>query len=110
MCALGYADVAGGLLCCAATRGVDLGDQGAVVTDFPGAPATAVAMDAATRPSAAYAAGSPSGYGQTRPGGLVQDMVDIWARSLRDWAGVLERGAGRAGQGRATNKPDDSGG
>jgi hypothetical protein len=98
MCALGYADVAGDLLACAATRGKDVGAGG---TDVPGVGVTA----AATRAGGGDAARSPGGSGQTRPGGLVQDTVDIWTRALRDSARALERGAGWSGQGHPYKKP-----
>jgi hypothetical protein len=93
ICALGYADTSGSLLCCAARSGKDF-----TGTDFPG-----VAPTAHPQPSAAGAAGTPSGRGQMLGGGLVEDACDIWARSLRDWASAIERGGGGAGPARAKN-------
>lgn len=108
MCAFGYADVAGDLLCCAATRGRDPGDKAAVGTDFPGVSPTAAAPDSATGSATGYAATSPGGYGQGPLGGLVQDMVDIWTGVLRDGAAAIERGVGGARKGGAGKTPGQS--
>jgi hypothetical protein len=105
MCALGYADVSGDLLACAARRGKDVKGKrrrAAVMgTDFPGVSAAA----ATARASRTQAGGSPRGPGQTRAGGLVGDIMDIWAGALQDGARALERSAGGAGQGGRYKKP-----
>jgi hypothetical protein len=101
MCALGYADVSGDLLACAASRGKDVGDVAAIGTDFPGVSATA----ATARASRRRAGSSPRGPGQAPTGGLIQDMMDIWAGALHDGARALERGVGGAGQGSRYKEP-----
>ncbi|MCW3030314.1 MAG: hypothetical protein JWM66_447 [Solirubrobacterales bacterium] len=102
MCALGYADVAGDLLACAAKHGKDPGAAG---TDFPGVRPTAATAGA----GAGAAARSPVASGPTRAGGLLQDTMDIWARALRDSARALERGVGGSGQTSASKRPDRPG-
>jgi hypothetical protein len=102
MCALGYADVAGDLLACAAKHGKDPGAAG---TDFPGVRPTAATAGAGAR----AAARSPVASGPTRAGGLLQDTMDIWARALRDSARALERGVGGSGQTSASKRPDRPG-
>jgi hypothetical protein len=112
MCAFGYADVAGGLLACAARYGKDVGADGETApagTDFPGVPAS-IAAEAGARPRPGYAAGAPGGYGRTAAGGFLQDSVNIWARALRDSAAAFERGAGAARKGNAGKNPSESGG
>jgi hypothetical protein len=94
MCALGYADVSGDLLACAAACGKDVGDVAAMGTDFPGVSATAATATASRRQAGSW----PRGPGQPRAGGLVQDMMDIWAGALQDGARALERSVGGVGQ------------
>jgi hypothetical protein len=108
MCAFGYADVAGGLLACAARYGKDVGADGEIApagTDFPGVPASIGAEPAAGPPS-----GPPGGSGQTAVGGVLQDTVNIWARALRDSAAAFERSASTPRQGKAGKRPNGSGG
>jgi hypothetical protein len=102
MCALGYADVAGNLLACAAVHGKDVGDVGEAGTDFPGVPLTAARADAAGTP-----AGRPprSGYGQGSAGGIAQEMVDIWARAVRDGVAAIEGGTRRGSTHKEPHRP-----
>jgi hypothetical protein len=109
MCAFGYADVAGGLLTCAAKYGKDV-ETAPAGTTFPGVPASIPAQPAAGARPGYAAAGAPGGFGQTGAGGLFQDMVNIWARALRDSAAAFERSAGTAPQGKAGKGPNGSGG
>jgi hypothetical protein len=90
MCAIGYADLAGEMLYCAATRGRAPGSG----TDFPGespppTPASGPQAANAPPPAAAPASGAAgAGVGQ-----LVQDVGGTWARYLRESAGAIERAA-----------------
>jgi hypothetical protein len=95
MCALGYGDVGGSLLACAA-RGKK--GSGSV---FPGVPPEAAARGAATTRDGPAATGQ-SGYPGAAAGRLVQDSADIWARAVREGAAAFERGIGRA---RTQNRP-----
>jgi hypothetical protein len=91
MCALGYADIAGGLLSCAAAQGIN------AIEEFPGVPLPAGAV----KPAAQMAgAGPPPGPGGG--GGLLKDTMDIWARALREGAAALERGSGIGGSGKGS--------
>jgi len=96
MCALGYANVGAHLASCAAKRGRDPMDSaGPPLSEFPGVSHTA-AMAAGTWPGGRRAGtGSPGRVAQTNLGALMQDAADIWARTLRDGAAAVERGAGR---------------
>ncbi len=94
MCALGYADVSGDLLCCAANQ-AGVADAG---TAFPGESPPANPPGAAPRAaSARRTAGSWAGERESMIGDVVQDAVGMWARILRESADVMERGAAGAG-------------
>jgi hypothetical protein len=91
MCALGYADIAGNLLSCAAERGIPP-KAAPLGTAFPGV-SLAAAPHAAGREGAREEPDRSRDYSQTGVGGLMQDTVDIWARALRDSAAAMKRGA-----------------
>ena len=96
MCALGYANVGAHLASCAAKRGRDRVDSARrPLSEFPGVSHTA-AMAAGARPGGRRAGtASPGRFAQTNLGSLMQDAADIWARTLRDSAAAVERGAGQ---------------
>jgi hypothetical protein len=101
MCPLGYADVAGDLLYCAASNA---GAPGAG-TDFPAAaPAPGAGPGSAGPPNA----GSAGGECAHPAGQLVHDMAGMWARVLREGASALEHGA--QGTGTSTRTRNRSGG
>lgn len=86
MCALGYGDVAGALLCCAAGLGVRPPGDGPPIIDTPAPPAPAA--------ESAHAEGGKQSRGTAKgTAGLMQDAVEIWARALRESASAIERGA-----------------
>ena len=87
ICALGYADMSGGLLCCAARFGKKF--EG---TKFPGIPPS---TSAPGQPRT-VAGGPRSRPGQPPAGVFAQDAIDHWARCMREWTTAIERGA-RAG-------------
>jgi hypothetical protein len=91
MCALGYADLAGQLLYCAATRGNAVGSG----TDFPGesAPSAAGAPGPGAVNATTPAPGAASAAASSQVGQLVQDAAGVWARFLRQGASAIERGA-----------------
>jgi hypothetical protein len=96
-CALGYADAAADLLCCAATNGAEAG------TDFPGESPPVPAPGA--RPSPARL--TPSGLCVENPMcETVHEMAGVWADVLREGAAAVARGA-RESQGRA--RPPEQG-
>ncbi|HWW89721.1 MAG TPA: hypothetical protein VNY35_02945 [Solirubrobacteraceae bacterium] len=98
MCALGYADVVGDLLYCAASN-AGVPDAG---TEFPAAPPTAPAPGAAPRCAGRTSPCSPCGGGPHIAGQLVQDMASVWARVLREGATAVGRGTRRSGTGTRT--------
>jgi hypothetical protein len=106
MCALGYANVGAHLACCAAKRGRDpVASKRRPLHEFPGVSHTQ-AMAAGAWPGGRRAGrGSPGRFAQTNLGSLMQDAADIWARTLRDSAAAVERGAGRRSQ--AQGRPRD---
>jgi hypothetical protein len=89
MCALGYADVVGDLLCCAATKGAEAG------TDFPGVSPSVPAYGASPSP-----AGLKTGClcVESPMCQLVHETAGIWAEVLREGATAIERGT-RGSQG-----------
>jgi hypothetical protein len=95
MCILGYGDAAADLIACAAREGIDP-PRG---TEFPGVPLP-------PRPDGGGppAAGPLARRSQAPRGGLVQEVADIWARTIRDGAAALERNLGGAGQGSAPRR------
>jgi hypothetical protein len=102
MCALGYADVVGDLLCCAASSP----KRGKAGTKFPGESPPVVAHG--PRPQAAPRRHpcSPICVGESSVGQLVQETANIWARVLREGATAVERGAG-GGQPEARTRTRD---
>jgi hypothetical protein len=102
MCALGYADVVGDLLYCAASN-AGAPDAG---TEFPGAPVPAPAAGAVPRSAHRTQACSPGGECPNAASQLVQDMASIWARVLREGATAVERGT--RGTGTSPRTPDRS--
>src|SRR4029077_14007106 len=95
MCPLGYADVVGDLLYCAASN-AGAPDSG---TQFPAAPPTVPPTGTAPRCAGRTSACSPCGGGPHIAGQLVQDMASVWARVLREGATVVGRGTRRSGEG-----------
>ena len=89
MCALGYADVVAGLLCCASREGANA----KAGRKFPGVSlplsASAPQASATGAKSAARAdAGLESGIAQ-----LVQDSASIWGEAVSMWGRILREGA-----------------
>ncbi len=102
VCALGYADVSGELLACAATHGRLL--EGG--SNFPGVSAIAGANKKGTKKSkkSKQKGGAPAGGTQGEGGqGPIEEMADVWARAARDGARALERSFGEAAR-RGTGK------
>jgi hypothetical protein len=104
MCALGYANISDALLCCAANRE---GDRVAFDGASPAVPEDGAhaAHGAARRPrprrraAVPRAAPAPAAEVEGAVSELVEETVEVWARSLRRGLSWLEGGAGsrRAG-------------
>ncbi len=99
VCALGYADVSGELLACAASHGVRMGPG----SNFPGVASNEATGKKGKKKRAGASAGAPGGGEQADAGGLFEEAAEVWIRALRDGAKVLERGLGEA-QHRSTGK------
>jgi hypothetical protein len=118
MCALGYANVSDDLLCCAANLGGDPDEGRAFEGVSPSVPDQGARRANAgwrrrppARPRVAHrAAGAPASEGEDSVGELVDEAVEIWARSVRRGLGWLERGAADRRAGTRGRRRDRSGG
>jgi hypothetical protein len=98
MCAFGYADTAGDLLCCAASN-VDAAAKGKKVgTAFPGIAPQVPASGGQARPRRAAPKAKAKATEQREASAsnladIFQDSANMWASLLRGSAKALERGA-----------------
>ncbi len=96
VCALGYADVTGDLLCCAAASAEAAKKGKAIGADFPGvappAPASCAPDGGGARRAAASRASAQTEALSGSVAELFQSTATLWAGVLRSGAAAMERG------------------
>ncbi len=118
MCALGYADVTGNLLCCAASSVATAKKGKKIGADFPGlspAPPPARSARAGAETSAGARrsearASTVTGAAQSSAAELVEASAKVWAQMLTESARAIERGAAELGSSSAPpprDRPED---